>query len=127
MPVPFSQTHKEKRTMKDHDSREVPRYELPSELSVVYEGAAEKVPLRPADLSTRGMFVHSPKPFPEGSVVKIHFRLRRMDFAVDVRAEVRHCIPGVGFGVEFLDLEPEARWAIDQELGSPDFSLDPPK
>jgi PilZ domain len=103
--------------MKDYDSREVVRYELPSELSVVYEGASEQVPLHPSDLSTRGMFIHSPKPFPEGSIVKIHFRLRRIDFAVNVRAEVRHCIAGAGFGVEFLDLEPEARWAIEQELG----------
>jgi hypothetical protein len=103
--------------MKNYESREAKRYELPSELSVVYEGASEKVPLRPSDLSTCGMFVNSPKPLPQGSIVKVHFRLRRMDFAVDVRAEVRHCIPGVGFGVEFLDLEPEARWAIEQELG----------
>jgi len=106
--------------MKNHDSREVKRYELPSELSVVYEGASELVPLYPSDLSTRGMFVHSPKPFPEGSIVKVHFRLRRLDFVVDVRAEVRHCIHGVGFGVEFLNLEPEAHWAIERELGLPD-------
>ena len=108
--------------MNDYDSREVVRYELPSELSVVYEGASEQVPLHPSDLSTRGMFIHSPKPFPEGSIVKVHFRLRRIDFAVNVRAEVRHCIAGVGFGVEFLDLEPEARWAIEQELGVPNSS-----
>jgi len=105
--------------MKDYDSREVKRFELPSELSVVYEGASEEVPLHPSDLSTRGMFVHSPKPFPEGSIVKVHFRLRRMNFSVNARAEVRHCIPGVGFGVEFLNLEPETRQAIEQELGLP--------
>ena len=105
--------------MNDFDSREVERYELPSELSVVYEGSTEKIPLHPSDLSTRGMFIQSPKPFPEGSILKVHFRLRRIDFAVNVRAEVRHCISGVGFGVEFLDLEPEARWAIEQELGLP--------
>ena len=106
--------------MKEHESREVKRYELPSELSVVYEGAAEEIPIRPADLSTRGMFIHSPKPFPEGSILKVRFRLCRIDFVVNVRAEVRHCIAGLGFGVEFMDLEPEARWAIGQELGVPD-------
>jgi hypothetical protein len=113
--------------MKNYDSREVPRYELPSELSVVYEGASDPVPLHPSDLSTRGMFVHSPKPFPEGSIVKVHFRLRRVDFAVNVRAEVRHCIPGVGFGVEFLDLEPAARTAIERELGLPNSGSSPQK
>jgi hypothetical protein len=111
--------------MKNYDSREVPRYELPSELSVVYEGATEKVPIRPADLSTHGMFVHSAKPLPEGSVVKVHFRLRRMDFVVDVRAEVRHCVPGVGFGVEFLELDSDAQQAIEQEIGLPNSVSNP--
>ena len=106
--------------MKEYESREVKRYDLPSELSVVYEGAAEEVPIRPADLSTRGMFIHSAKPFPEGSILKVRFRLCRIDFVVNVRAEVRHCIPSIGFGVEFIALEPEALWAIEQELGVPD-------
>lgn len=108
--------------MNDYESREVKRYELPSELSVVYEGAAEEIPIRPADLSTRGMFIHSPKPFPEGSILKVRFRLCRVDFVVNVRAEVRHCIAGIGFGVEFMALEPEAIWAIEQELGGPDYT-----
>ena len=30
-----------------------------------------------------------------------------------------YVIPNVGVGVEFLDLAPEARWAIEQELGIP--------
>jgi hypothetical protein len=106
--------------MKEYESREVKRYELPSELSVVYEGAAEEIPIRPADLSTRGMFIHSAKPFPEGSILKVRFRLCRIDFVVNVRAEVRHCIAGVGFGVEFMALEPETLWAIEQELGGPE-------
>jgi hypothetical protein len=106
--------------MKEYESREVKRYELPSELSVVYEGVAEEIPIRPADLSTRGMFIHSAKPFPEGSILKVRFRLCRVDFVVNVRAEVRHCVPGIGFGVEFMALEPEALLAIEQELRVPD-------
>jgi hypothetical protein len=105
--------------MKKRESREVQRFEMPSELSVVYEGASENIAIRPTDLSTRGMFIHTPRSFPEGSVLRIHFRLRRIDYALDVRAEVRHCIPDVGVGVEFLDLAPEALWAIEQELGIP--------
>jgi hypothetical protein len=105
--------------MKKPDSREVERFEIPSELSVVYEGASENIATRPTDLSTRGMFIHTSRTFPEGSVLRIHFRLRRIDYVMDVRAEVRHCVPHVGVGVEFLDLPPEARWAIEQELGIP--------
>jgi len=108
--------------MKKYDSREVERYELPSELSVVYEGSSEKILTRPTDLSIRGMFIHTPRVFPEGSILIVHFRLRRVDFVLKVRAEVRHCISGTGVGVEFLDLTPEGRWAIERELAIADPS-----
>jgi hypothetical protein len=36
---------------------------------------------------------------------------------VSVRAEVRHCDPGFGVGVEFLELPPDALQAIEKELG----------
>ena len=105
--------------MKKQDAREVERVEFPSELSVVYEGASEDVPVHPSDLSIHGMFIHTPKYFPEGTVLKIQFRLRKIDFLVKVRGEVRHCIPGTGVGVQFLDLTEEAGWAIEQELSGP--------
>ena len=103
--------------MKKRESREVERYEQPARLSVVYEGACEEIPVHPTDLSTHGMFINTPKFFPEGSVLKVRFRLRRPDYEVNVRAEVRHCISGTGVGVEFLNLPDEARWAIEEEIG----------
>lgn len=103
--------------MKKPESREVARFELPSELSVIYEGGSENIAIHPTDLSTRGMFIHMSRSFPIGSVLKIRFRLRHVDFLLDIRAEVRHCIDGVGVGVEFIQLPREARWAIEQELG----------
>jgi hypothetical protein len=33
-----------------------------------------------------------------------------------IRGEVRYCLPGVGVGVEFIDISPEARHAIDEEM-----------
>jgi hypothetical protein len=104
--------------MKEHESREVKRYELPSELSVVYEGAAEVIPIRPADLSSRACS-SIPKPFPEGSILKVRFRLCRVDFVVNVRAEVRHCVPASDSESNSA-LEPEALLAIEQELRVPD-------
>jgi hypothetical protein len=32
------------------------------------------------------------------------------------RAEVRYCLSGVGVGVEFIDLAPEAQRAIEEEM-----------
>ena len=63
------------------------------------------------------MFIPTQRDFPIGSVLKVRFRLPRSNFHVSVRAEVRHCIPGSGVGVEFLELSAEAMEAIQNELG----------
>lgn len=46
----------------------------------------------------------------------VEFRLTRADVQVKTRAEVRYCLPGVGVGVEFIDLAPEAQRAIEEEM-----------
>jgi hypothetical protein len=102
--------------MKKFEGREIRRHQLPSDLSVVYEGATENVPVHPADLSARGMFIPTPSLFPIGSILKVSFRLERTNYKVNVRAEVRHCVEGAGVGVEFIDLSAEALRAIEREL-----------
>jgi PilZ domain len=102
--------------MRKFEGRETQRHQLPDDLTVVYEGASEAVPVHPVDLSTRGMFIPTPRLFPIGSVLKISFRLQRTNFRVNARAEVRHCTPGSGVGVEFLELSPEAKQAIEKEI-----------
>jgi hypothetical protein len=87
-----------------------------SELSMVYEGAAEDVAVRPPDLSPHGMFINTPNEFPEGAVLKLRFRLSRTDVLVQTRCEVRYCLKGVGIGVEFVDASPEATRAIEKEI-----------
>lgn len=102
--------------MRKLEDREVERYQLTCDLSVVYEGSTDEVPVYPADLSTHGMFIPTTRVFPLGSVLKVCFRLRRSGFYVKVRAEVRHCVPGAGVGLEFLELSPEAMRAIEDEI-----------
>lgn len=87
-----------------------------SELSFVYEGKFEEVPIRPPDISTQGMFIQTPHRFQEGAVLKVRFRLARSRHEVHARAEVRYCLPGVGIGVEFVNISPEDRDAIKNEL-----------
>jgi hypothetical protein len=86
------------------------------ELSITYEGYSEEVALRPPDLSVRGMFIQTSRHFPEGAVLKVRFRLARSRFEVTARGEVRYCLPGLGIGVEFIDIPDEARRAIEEEL-----------
>jgi len=103
--------------VKKPEAREVLRYQMPSDLSLNYEGTSEEIPIQMPDVSTHGMFIPTSRAFPIGSVLKIRFRLPRSNFQVNVRAEVRHCAPG-GIGVEFLDLSNEASLAIQKEISS---------
>ena len=93
------------------------------ELFITYEGYSEEIPLRPPDLSVRGMFIQTTRRFPEGAVLKIRFRLARSLYEVVVRGEVRYCLPGVGIGIEFVEISAEARRAIKEELRDPELSI----
>lgn len=86
------------------------------DLALVYEGYTEEIPLRVPDLSAKGMFINTHRQFPEGAVLKVRFRLSRSNFEVRARAEVRYCLPGVGIGVEFIEISPETQTAIEKEL-----------
>jgi hypothetical protein len=86
------------------------------ELRMKYEGHVEFIPLRPPDFSVHGMFVNTSTHFPEGSVVNLRFRLTWSNVEVQTRGEVRYCLPGIGIGVEFVGIRPEAIRAIEREL-----------
>ena len=97
-------------------SRQAARLASLRDLSVTYEGYSESVVTRPPDLSPRGMFINTSRNFPEGAVLNVRFRLGQSDVEIATRAEVRYCLPGVGVGVEFVDISPEAARAIENEI-----------
>jgi hypothetical protein len=97
-------------------TRQDVRYPQLSELSMNYEGHTEEIAVRPPDLSPNGMFVNTQKDLPQGAVLKLKFRLARTGILVQVRCEVRYCLPGVGVGVQFIDISPEALSAIKEEI-----------
>jgi PilZ domain len=86
------------------------------DLSVTYEGRSEEIALKPPDISTRGMFINTTHNFPEGAVLNVTFRLGHSGAQISTRAEVRYCLPGVGVGVEFVDISPAAVKAIEAEV-----------
>jgi hypothetical protein len=92
------------------------RYMPYRDLTVLYEGRSEVIPLRVPDLSTHGMFINTPRYFPQGSVLNLRFRLPRTDQWVTARGEVRYCIHDLGIGVEFVEISLEAQQAIAEEL-----------
>jgi len=95
-----------------------PRLAPYRELAVIYEGHSEEIPVRVPDVSPRGMFINTSRPLPEGAVLSVEFRLMRSDILVKARAEVRYCLPGVGVGIEFIDIPAEAQRAIEEETSA---------
>src|ERR1700694_2004362 len=87
-------------------------------LTVTYEGSTEDITLRAPDISPRGMFINTPNHLPEGAVLNVSFQLPRSNFEVIARCEVRYCLPGVGIGVEFVEISSEAQRAIEEEIQS---------
>jgi hypothetical protein len=85
-------------------------------LAVTYEGSTEDITLRAPDISPNGMFINTPNHLPEGAVLRVSFRLPHSNFEVLARCEVRYCLPGVGIGVEFIEISKEAQRAIEEEI-----------
>lgn len=85
-------------------------------LSLTYEGRGDTVAVHPPDISPKGMFINTTAHFPEGSVLKLSFRLARSNRRVETRCEVRYCVPGLGVGVEFIVIAPSDRKAIGDEI-----------
>lgn len=99
-------------------ARLAPRISTLRELSVTYEGRSEEVALKPPDISTRGMFINTSRNFPEGAVLNVQFRLGQSGVQITTRAEVRYCLPGVGVGIEFVQISEDAKRAIEEEMAS---------
>ena len=92
------------------------RYAAYRDLAIAYEGYSESIPVRAPDISASGMFINTSRRFPEGAVIKVHFRLTRSAHEVNARGEVRYCLPGVGIGVEFIEISDQDRQAILYEI-----------
>jgi hypothetical protein len=102
-------------------ARREPRIQHLSELHITFEGDGREIPIRPPDLSPHGIFVNTSTHFPEGTVVNLRFRLTQSNVEVQTRGEVRYCLPGIGIGVEFVEIGADAIRAIEKELKA--FSL----
>ncbi|MGH9523483.1 MAG: PilZ domain-containing protein [Terriglobales bacterium] len=97
------------------DQRRVARHTCCTEMQLVYEGFPRQIAVRIPDISPQGMFINTPQAFAEGSSVKVRFRLGHSGRLVHARGEVRYCLPGVGIGIEFVDIRPDDRAAIAEE------------
>ena len=86
------------------------------DLKIVCDGMGDVVCERSPDLTTRGMFINTPRTYPTGAQLQLRFDLLRTGVSVQTLGDVRYCLPGIGVGVHFVDLPEEARAAIEKEL-----------
>jgi hypothetical protein len=86
------------------------------EITIICEGESGETVVKAPDLSAHGMFINTHRSFPQGAVLKLRFRLAVTNRIVETRCEVRYWLPGVGIGVEFIGVQPEAAEAIREEL-----------
>ena len=96
--------------------RNSPRVNSLGSISLNYEGHSEEVAARPPDLSARGMFINTARNFPEGAVLNLKFLLSLSGVEIRTRCEVRYCLKGVGIGVEFVGISPDAVEEIEREI-----------
>jgi hypothetical protein len=96
--------------------RNSPRVHSLARISLNYEGHSEEVAARPPDVSARGMFINTPRSFPEGAVLNLKFLLSLSGVEIQTRCEVRYCLKGVGIGVEFVGISPDAVDEIEREI-----------
>jgi c-di-GMP-binding flagellar brake protein YcgR len=106
----------EKGNLQSPPVRSYNRYAAYRDLAIAYEGYSEKIPVRAPDISASGMFINTGRRFPEGAIIKVRFRLTRSSYEINARAEVRYCLPGVGIGVEFIEISEADRRAILDEI-----------
>jgi PilZ domain len=86
------------------------------QIAVQYEGTEERIISRVPDVSTTGMFINTNRHYIDGSVLNLSFCLALSGLEVHARGEVRYSIPGVGVGVQFIDISESAIHSIEQEI-----------
>jgi PilZ domain len=106
-----------KKVKKDWDTaRTAPRIHSIRQIAVQYEGTEERIISRVPDVSTTGMFINTSRPYSEGAVLNLSFCLALSGLEVHARGEVRYSLPGVGVGVQFVDIAENAIRSIEREM-----------
>jgi hypothetical protein len=86
------------------------------QIAVQYEGTEERIISRAPDVSTTNLFINTSRQYTEGAVLNLSSCLALSGMEVKARGEVRYATPGVGVGVQFIDISENAIHSIEQEI-----------
>ncbi len=94
--------------------RKHPRHKAPKGMFVAWRTAGQRKVSRAETLGLGGLFLHTPDPPSEGSIIELLFDLKAGE--VRARAVVRHHVPGKGMGVQFVQMQAADRARLNQFL-----------
>jgi len=100
--------------VKAEPRRKHPRVKAPKELHVAWKSSGYQAVSRAETIALGGLFLYTRKPPAAGSMVELV-----IDFAggsIRARAVVRHCAPGKGMGIQFVQMAPENRAKLNKLL-----------
>jgi tetratricopeptide (TPR) repeat protein len=99
---------------KSQQKRKYQRHKAPKGLFVGWKSAGKRTVSRAETIGMGGLFLHTPDPPTEGSVIELLFDLKAGE--VRARAIVRHRLPGEGMGVQFVQMQSADRARLNQFL-----------
>jgi hypothetical protein len=94
--------------------RKYPRIELAKGISVAWRGGGKEGTSRFNSVSLGGMFIVTPEPPESGSVLALLFDVPGGE--VRARALVKRALPGLGMGVQFVNMNFEDRARLNKLL-----------
>src|SRR6185437_4069107 len=79
-----------------------------------WKNSGQRTVSRAETVGLGGLFLHTPQPPSEGSVIELLFDLKGGE--IRARAIVRHSNPGRGMGIQFIQMQPADRARLDTFL-----------
>lgn len=83
-------------------------------MHVAWKSSGQRTVSRAETVGLGGLFLHTPEPPSEGSVIELLFDLKGGE--IRARAIVRHSNPGRGMGIQFIQMQPADRARLDKFL-----------
>jgi PilZ domain len=91
--------------------RRYPRVKAPEGTLVGWEVGPKRDVSRPVDIALGGLFIRTPDPPPERSLVKLILSTGNVE--VRARGVVRRVTPRQGIGIEFTSMNPDDRGRLN--------------
>lgn len=98
------------------EQRRHPRVSYGREVSIGQDGIFSQTNERITNISVGGVFIETAQSFAKGTVLSVRFKVGDGKNFISCAAIVRNSRPGVGLGVEFLDLTREGKAELEAFL-----------